>query len=87
MNQNVEAFRTAVNQNPELQREITDLIESTQAIDYKAISELAKRHNYSFTEQEAMQLMASNDELSDFELEMVAAGSPTNCNGGATSNV
>lgn len=29
----------------------------------------------------------THDELSDFELKMVAAGSPTNCVGGASSRV
>ena len=79
MNHDVGAFRKAVDQNSKLQREITDLIESTQAIDYAAISALARRHNYSFTSEEAMQLMYANDELSDFELEMVAAGSSSDC--------
>ncbi len=74
MTQDVEAFRQAVDQNPALQKEVKALVVA-QGIDYKAISELGEKHNFSFTAEEAQQLlMASNDELSDFELEMVAAG-------------
>ena len=77
MSQNFEAFRQAVNHNPELQKEVAKLIEQAKAIDFGAISELAKRHDYVFSAQEAQNLLVSDDELSDFELEMVAAGIPS----------
>lgn len=38
-------------------------------------------------ENPAMREEMADDELSEFELEMVAAGSPTNCVGGASSRV
>ncbi len=77
MNQNLEAFRKAIDENPAIQQEITSLFEQAKAIDYSALSELGKRYNFTFTPVDAEQCyqdMVENDELTDFELEMVAAG-------------
>ena len=84
MSQNFEAFRQAVNHDSDLQKEVAELIERTKGIDFGAISELAGRHDYVFSPQEAQSLLGSEDELSDFELEMVAAGS-ISCDSGVAA--
>ncbi|MDO8320836.1 hypothetical protein [Rhodoferax sp.] len=86
MNAAFDAFRKHANQNPELQRELIHIVEATQSFDLTALTALAQRENFNVTVQDAEKFIAeiagNDDELSDFELEMVAAGAPINCGRG-----
>ncbi|OGB53348.1 MAG: hypothetical protein A2503_05270 [Burkholderiales bacterium RIFOXYD12_FULL_59_19] len=82
MSQAVTAFRKFANDNPEVQRELIQITEAAQGFDLTALTALAQRENFNISVQELeafMAEMADNDELSDFELEMVAAGTPIVC--------
>jgi predicted ribosomally synthesized peptide with nif11-like leader len=82
MNQNFDAFRKAVDENPAIQQEAIEITGQAKAIDYSALAELGKRHGYVFTPQDISQYYqetTEDDELSDFELEMVAAGNTVDC--------
>ena len=67
------AFRDYVSQNEDVQREIRSALmtESTK------VSEIASKHGFTFTSEEAEQAWdaAQDNELSDFELDMVSGGS------------
>ena len=67
------AFRDYVAQNDEAQREIRSALMTESA----KISEIAAKHGFSFTSEEGEQAWesAQDNELSDFELDMVAGGS------------
>ena len=66
------AFRDYVGQNEDVQREIRSALmtESTK------VSEIAAKHGFTFTSEEGQQAWetAQDNELSDFELDMVAGG-------------
>ena len=64
---------------------------SDEALFITTAVELGHKHGYIFSTDEAATALAqfdsfieaaSNDELTDFELEMVAAGLPINCSSG-----
>jgi predicted ribosomally synthesized peptide with nif11-like leader len=65
-------FRDYVSQNEEVQREIRSALMRESA----KISEIAAKHGFSFTSEEGEQAWesAQDNELSDFELDMVAGG-------------
>ena len=66
------AFRDYVAQNDDVQREIRSALMTESA----KVSEIAAKHGFTFTSDEAERAWATNDnELSDFELDMVAGGS------------
>ena len=67
------AFRDYVSQNEDVQREIRSALMTESA----KVSEIAAKHGFSFTSDEGEQAWASaqDNELSDFELDMVAGGS------------
>ena len=67
------AFRDYVAQNDEVQREIR----STLMTESAKVSEIASKHGFTFTSEEGQQAWetAQDNELSDFELDMVAGGS------------
>ena len=67
------AFRDYVAQNDEVQREIRSALMTESA----KVSEIAAKHGFSFTSEEAEQAWetAQENELSDFELDMVSGGS------------
>ena len=66
------AFRDYVSQNEDVQREIRSALMSESA----KVSELAAKHGFTFSSEEGEQAWesAQNNELSDFELDMVAGG-------------
>ena len=66
------AFRDYVAQNTDVQREISSALMRESA----KISEIAAKHGFSFTSEEGQQAWesAQDNELSDFELDMVAGG-------------
>ena len=67
-----DAFRDYVSQNKEVQREIRSALMTDSA----KVSEIAARHGFTFTSEEGAQAWESalDNELSDFELDMVAGG-------------
>ena len=67
------AFRDYVSQNEDVQREIRSALMTGSA----KISEIAAKRGFSFTSEEGEQAWeaAQDNELSDFELDMVAGGS------------
>ena len=67
------AFRDYVSQNEGVQKEIRSALMTESA----KVSEIAAKHGFTFTSEEGQQAWASaqDNELSDFELDMVAGGS------------
>ena len=66
------AFRDYVAQNEGVQREIRSALMTESA----KVSEIAAKHGFTFTSEEGQQAWdaAQDNELSDFELDMVAGG-------------
>ena len=66
------AFRDYVAQNDDVQREIRSALMTESA----KVSEIAAKHGFTFTSDEGQQAWetAQENELSDFELDMVAGG-------------
>jgi predicted ribosomally synthesized peptide with nif11-like leader len=66
------AFRDYVAQNDDVQREIRSALMTESA----SVSEIAAKYGSTFTSEEAEQAWdaAQDNELSDFELDMVAGG-------------
>ena len=67
------AFRDYVSQNEDVQKEIRSALMTESA----KVSEIAAKHGFTFTSEEGEQAWesAQDNELSDFELDMVAGGS------------
>ena len=67
------AFRDYVSQNGDVQKEIRSALMTESA----KVSEIAAKHGFTFTSEEGEQAWASaqDNELSDFELDMVSGGS------------
>ena len=67
------AFREYVSQNEDVQKEIRSALMTESA----QVSEIAAKHGFTSTSEEAEQAWdaALDNELSDFELDMVAGGS------------
>ena len=66
------AFRDYVAQNDDVQRELRSALMTESA----KVSEIAAKHGFTFTSEEGQQAWetAQDNELSDFELDMVAGG-------------
>ena len=66
------AFRDYVSQNEDVQKEIRSALMTESA----KVSEIAAKHGFTFTSEEGEQAWdaASDNELSDFELDMVSGG-------------
>jgi len=74
------AFRGKVANTPELEAQIRACLAGGGG--KAGLVRLAAEHGYSFTEQDIEAAFANdNDELSDFELEMVSAGGAQCVNG------
>ena len=73
------AFRDYVSQNEDVQREIRSALMTESA----KVSEIAAKHGFTFTSEEGQQAWetAQDNELSDFELDMVAGGNRQNGDG------
>ena len=67
------AFRDYVSQNEDVQREIRSALMTESA----KVSEIASKHGFTFTSEEGQEAWetAQENELSDFELDMVSGGS------------
>ena len=74
------AFRDYVSQNEDVQREIRLALRTESA----KVSEIAAKHGFTFTSEEGQQAWetAQDNELSDFELDMVA-GARSGASGGS----
>ena len=66
------AFRDYVSENEDVQKKIRSALMTESA----KISEIAAKHGFSFTSEEGEQAWesAQDNELSDFELDMVSGG-------------
>ena len=66
------AFRDYVSQNEDVQKEIRSALMTESA----KVNEIAAKHGFTFTSEEGQQAWdaAQDNELSDFELDMVAGG-------------
>ena len=66
------AFRDYVSQNEDVQKEIRSALMTESA----KVSEIAAKHGFSFTSEEGQEAWdaAQDNELSDFELDMVSGG-------------
>jgi len=83
--ESVNEFRDKVKNSPELETVLRELFFSDGRLDLPGAVKLGEQHGFSFSEDEIVALFANdNDELSDFELEMVSAGAPINCNSGTS---
>ena len=67
-----DAFRDYVSQNEDVQKEIRSALMTESA----KVSEIASKHGFSFTSEEGEQAWdaGQDNELSDFELDMVSGG-------------
>jgi len=73
----VNQFRDKVKNSPELETVLRGLLDSDGRLDLPGAVKLGEQHGFSFSEDEIVALFANdNEELSDFELEMVSAGLP-----------
>ena len=70
------AFRDYVSQNEDVQKEIRSALMTKSA----KVSEIAAKHGFTFSSEEGQQAWdaAQDNELSDFELDMVAGGDKRN---------
>ena len=66
------AFRDYVSQNEDVQQEIRSALMTESA----KVSEIAAKHGFTFTSEEGQQAWetAQDNELSDFELDLIAGG-------------
>ena len=66
------AFRDYVSQNENVQKEIRSALIAESA----TVSEIAAKHGFTFTSEEGQEAWdaAQDNELSDFELDMVSGG-------------
>jgi predicted ribosomally synthesized peptide with nif11-like leader len=72
--QAAQAFRQEVNQNPELQALVGTHIQAG-GINAEALAALAREHGHDVSTDDVIAtLSAANDELSDFEMDLVAGG-------------
>lgn len=81
-NDAITEFRQMVRGNADLEAAVAGLVSDTGEFDAAGAVVLGNRHGFSFTEEDVM-TYDIGDELSDFELEMAAAGVST-CNSGGT---
>ncbi len=78
-----QAFRKQVNGNQALETEVRSCVRQDGSLDVDAVVTLGKQRGFNIEAADLVALFGANDdELSDFELELVSAGLPTQCNGG-----
>ena len=74
----LQGFRDVVGNDALVEAQLREMLGSDGQLDLSRAVQLGAQHGYQFSEQEVMELFANeNDELSDLELELVAAGSGT----------
>ncbi len=77
---NITEFREKVAADPAIQLEVRKLMGVAGSPDLAGLVELGTKNGCQFSEQEVSDLFANdNDELSDFEMEMVSAGFAVDC--------
>lgn len=77
---NVLKFRALVDSDPALQHDISQHIGVGEGgWDAAAIVEIGRVKGLHFSANDLMEVMEEDDELTDFELEMVAAAGSTSC--------
>lgn len=70
-------FREKLSADTELQEAMRGLLGSDGMLDLAAAVALGEQHGFQFTAEDITSAASNdNDELSDFELEMVSAGAP-----------
>jgi len=78
--QSVNEFRNKVKGNAELENELRGLVGTDGALDMPAAIKLGEQHGYTISADDIVAVFANDDEeLSDFELEMVSAGASVSC--------
>tara|TARA_R110002110_G_scaffold261322_6_gene477138 strand:- start:7952 stop:8212 length:261 start_codon:yes stop_codon:yes gene_type:complete len=76
----LQSFREVVRNDAVIEAQMRETLGSGGEIDLSRAVQLGAQHGHRFSEQEVVELFASeNDELSDFELELVAAGGGPSC--------
>lgn len=76
---NVLKFRQLVDSDPKLQHEVARHV-GNGTWDSSAIVAIGRSMGFDFDVEDIVSGMDEDDELSDFELELVAAAAPTQCN-------
>ena len=72
-----EKFRELLESNPDAQREVLHIVKQEQYLD---VAGIGQKYGFEFSDETAEDVFVSSDgELSDFELELVAAASPSLC--------
>ncbi|MGQ0655180.1 MAG: Nif11-like leader peptide family natural product precursor [Betaproteobacteria bacterium] len=82
--QSLQSFREKLNGNAQLEADVRGCLTGPAGgLNIDALAALGQRHGFDFTADEVRTAMAAaNDELSDFELEVVSAGIGGGGNGG-----
>lgn len=81
----VQNFRNVIRNDAVIEAQMREVMASGDGLDLSRAVQLGRQHGYRFSEQDVMELFTNeDDELSDFELELVAAGNPSNCHSGGT---
>jgi predicted ribosomally synthesized peptide with nif11-like leader len=76
----VETFRETVNASQELRAALRECMSRDAMIDPETIVGLGRQNGFDFTPDEVEAVFVQEGgELSEFELELVAAGTPINC--------
>jgi len=76
-------FRAIVSGDPALEGTLRGLLDENGLLNLPETVKLGAKHGCQFSEADIEALFSNdNDELSDFELEMVSAGLPINCSSG-----
>ncbi|WP_421875962.1 hypothetical protein [Pacificispira sp.] len=75
---NVLKFRSLVDTNPMLQAEVAQHV-GNGAWNSEAIVEIGRKVGLEFSTEDLVSIVEEDDELSDFELELVAAAMPNEC--------
>ncbi|MBO6835737.1 MAG: Nif11-like leader peptide family RiPP precursor [Alphaproteobacteria bacterium] len=75
---NVLKFRTLVDTDPALQADVAQHV-ANGSWNSAAIVEIGRKAGFEFSTEDFVSVMEEDDELSDFELELVAAAAPLEC--------
>lgn len=79
--QAAQAFRQQANASPALQSQVAGFFQNGN-IDYEGLAALARSHGHEVTTEDAIAaLSGADDELSDFEMELVAGGTSSQIRG------
>lgn len=76
---NVLKFRTMIDSDPALQAEVSQHV-GNGSWNAASIVDLARTKGLNFSAEDIVDVLDQDDELSDFELELVAAAGGVSCN-------